>query len=112
MGKAAQEKDPEKDPYAKAAKLAGLETATFFAIGGLFRGIGVGAKTIKTRYGNAVGSEDAFVRHSVGEKVADDVNLSAQDGVIKDINAKETQPQGDGADDSSKYTGQQRRGGE
>jgi len=112
FGKAAQEKDPEKDPYVAALKMTGLETASVFAIGGLFRGIGVGANTIKTRYGDAVGAEDAFVRHSVGEKVADDVELSAQDGVIKNMNAKEPQPQGVGADASGKFSGPQTLGEE
>lgn len=112
FGKAAQEKDPDNEAGVKAAKLTGLEIASVFAIGGLFRGIGVGANTMKTRYGEAVTSEDAFIRHSVGKKVSEDPDLSAQDGVIKDVNAKDPQPQGVGAEATGKFSGPQTLGEE
>jgi hypothetical protein len=112
VGKAAQEKDPEKNPYLNAAKITGLETAAVFAIGGLFRGINVGAGTIKTRYGDAVTSEGAYVRHAVGEKIADDIEVSAQDGVIKDINVEQPKAQSVGAEATGKFSGPQTLGEE
>lgn len=74
--------------------LAGIGT---YALGGLFRVAGLGGKAIMTQRGTKMDAEEAAARTVMGEQVAANSDISAQDGVLKPKNVPDPEAKAAGA---------------
>ena len=88
--------DQTGDVNAAAANtfFAGVGT---YALGGLFRMAGIGGQSIKTQLGGKMDAEEAAARTFMGDEVANNADLSAQDGVLKQKNVPDPEAKAAGA---------------
>ena len=68
-----------------------------FALGGLFRVAGIGGQAIKTQRGTKMDAEEAAARTFMGDEVANNADISAQDGVLRPKNVPDPEAKAAGA---------------